>query len=125
MQPVSTTRGDGTRACLRPFLEQQLQAVKTGEYFGDYSTLNSPLGDYNSHLQTEASKSPQVEKKKKGKKVLETGLPEGHVRAQPSGHSIFQRTFIKHLLSFRCVPGTRATAERKTSKVQTLKELTF
>lgn len=68
MQPVSTTiQGDGTRACLRPFLEQQLQAVKTeGEYFGDYSTLNSPLGDYHSHLQTEASeKSPGKKKKKK------------------------------------------------------------
>lgn len=85
-----------------------------------------PLLEITIHIcKLKLRKVPRWEKKKKGKKVLETGLPEGHVRAQPSGHSIFQRTFIKHLLSFRCVPGTRATAERKTSKVQTLKELTF
>lgn len=68
MQPVSTTiQGDGTRACLKPLLEQQFQAVKTeGEYSGDYSTLNSPLGDYHSHLQTEAS---EKKKKKSWKQV--------------------------------------------------------
>lgn len=48
--------------------------------------------------------------------VLEAGPPEGQLRAQPSGHSIFQRTLIKGLLSSRCAPGARATAEGKTAR---------
>ena len=62
---------------------------------------------------------------KASQQVLEAGPLEGQLQAHPSGHSIFQRTFIKDLLGFRYVPGARARAEGKTSKAPASKELTF
>lgn len=95
--------------------------------------LNSPLGDYSSHLQTGGSQSPQVKKKRlairrgfsfpRGKCFCTRPVnsprsrsPKGQLRVQPSGQSVFQRTRIKDLLSLgmcRCQGSSRG----ETSKV--------